>query len=179
MVEPDVHIVLVGPMGAGKTTIGQALSTVIGRRFLDSDAEIEAAHGRAGAQIATDLGTRELHAIEQSTLRQMLASTPGAVVAAAASVVDDADARELLSHHVALWLDAGDDVLEERRARSPHRRRIDATEAERLRDLRRPHFAACTVGRVDTSGDVATSIASVVEAVEVAGGSRPPTGGPG
>jgi shikimate kinase len=109
----------------------------------------------------------------------MLASTPGAVVAAAASVIDDADARDLLSHHVVVWLDAGDDVIEERRARSPHRRRIDATEAGRLRDLRRAHFADCTVGRVDTSADVATSVALTIDAIEAGDGSRPPTARPG
>jgi shikimate kinase len=170
MVDPDVHIVLLGPMGAGKTTVGRALADALGRRFLDSDDVIEGSRGRTGAQIAADLGTARLHEIELSTLAEMLGSVPGAVIAAAASVVDGTAGRELLARHFAIWLDADDDVLGDRRERSAHRRRIDADEARRLRELRRPHFAACAVARIDTSLDVAVSVARAMELVEGAGG---------
>ena len=90
------HVVLVGLMGSGKTTVGELLAARLGRPFADSDREIERATGRDGRTIAATDGTPALQALEARVLLAALAAPGPDVIAAAASVVDDAACRRAL-----------------------------------------------------------------------------------
>jgi shikimate kinase len=83
------HVVVTGLMGAGKTTIGRALSTRLGWPFSDSDAAITSPGGQTAREIAERSGPARLHRLEADHLRRALKATGRSVVAAAASVVDD------------------------------------------------------------------------------------------
>lgn len=161
-------MILIGPMGVGKTTVGIELAARLGRPFLDSDAVLTRDLGVDGATIARRRGVAALHEIEVATLARMASTTEPSVIAAAASVVDSADGRAVLMDGVTtVWLDAEPGVLEGRRAGSTHRRSIDAEEAERLRERRRPHFTSVAALRVDTTDVAPPEVADrIVGAIE-------------
>lgn len=86
---PNTNIIFIGPMGAGKTTVGRALAVELGREFIDSDQEIE---DRSGADIAwifdvegeTGFRDREEAVIDELTQRNgiVLATGGGAILRA-------------------------------------------------------------------------------------------------
>lgn len=83
---PPRHVVLVGPMGAGKSTLGRALAKCMGLPFIDLDAAIEARAGRRIAAIFADDGEPAFRALESEALREALAAAP-AVIAGGGGVV--------------------------------------------------------------------------------------------
>jgi shikimate kinase len=89
------HLVLVGPMGAGKTTLGQRIASARGLVFVDLDREIET---RAGADIPTIFareGEAGFRRREREALAEALAG-PGCVLATGGGAVLDADNRALM-----------------------------------------------------------------------------------
>ena len=170
--DPVRHVVLLGPMGAGKTTVGAALARRLGRPLVDNDVELESRAGRSAARIAAESGLDALHVLEADELRHALRRRPAAVVTAAASVVDRPDTPALLAGHVVVWLDAPAEVLEHRTAGSTHRPALapqGVGSAAALAEGRRPRFAALADVRVDaTAGgpdDVAAAIVTRLAAV--------------
>ncbi len=77
-------VFLVGFMGAGKTTVGRALATQLGWRFIDLDDHIEARQKRSIAEIFRESGEIEFRRAEATELRNLLAGLPiaGAAVVA-------------------------------------------------------------------------------------------------
>ncbi len=110
------HCVLVGLMGAGKSTVGSALAARLGWSFLDSDVEIQAATGRTVRELRDDIGVDAMHALEAEQLLRALASPEPAVIGAAASVVDVPACLEALRDPTVfvVWLQADPAVLAER-----------------------------------------------------------------
>src|SRR5262249_6752285 len=66
------HLVLVGPMGAGKSTIGEIVAKRLDRPYIDSDDEVERRTGRTARQIAAAEGLAALHRLELTVLRDSL-----------------------------------------------------------------------------------------------------------
>lgn len=109
MGEPPV--VLVGLMGAGKTSVATRLAALLGRPVRDSDQDLEQRYGMTAEQQYHQHGAGVLHAREAAALRDALAAQPPPVVAAAASVVDDPGCRAALAGGYVVWLDAPPGVL--------------------------------------------------------------------
>ena len=72
----DRPIVMVGLMGAGKTSIGRALSRRLGVPFVDSDKEIEAAAGCSVVDIFAMYGEKEFRRVEQRVIARLLETPP-------------------------------------------------------------------------------------------------------
>jgi shikimate kinase len=115
------HLVLVGPMGVGKTTVGRLVAAQLGRPFRDSDVDLSAA-GRNARDVAATEGVDALHVLEAETLLRSLAEPSPAVIAAAASVVEDARCRAALRPVFTVWLWAPAETLAERMRDGAHRR---------------------------------------------------------
>ena len=116
------HWVLVGLMGAGKSTVGTLLAARAHRRFIDNDERLLALTGQTAAQIQADLGREALHRAERDALAAALSESEPSVIAGAASVVDDPATRELLRRSATvIWLDADVDELADRVVRQSHR----------------------------------------------------------
>src|SRR5438046_697618 len=90
------HIVLVGLMGAGKTTVGRRLAGYLGWPWRDSDLDIEADTGSTVRELREGAGVDAMHALEAAQLLHALAETDPSVISAAASVVDSAVCRRAL-----------------------------------------------------------------------------------
>ncbi len=152
------HIVLLGPMGVGKTTIGAAVARQLGLPLLDSDGQIEALHGRSARAIAAADGVAALHSLEREALRAALDRPQRAVVAAAASVADDELVVAALAAHCCVWLRADAEVLAERQSSSAHRRSIGADELPGV--SRRDRVYARLASVVIDTGEVAVEQAA-------------------
>ena len=100
-------IVLVGMMGAGKTSVGERLAGRRGWPLLDSDRQVETMVGRTVARIWADDGEAGFRHLEARVLADALASPTPAVIAAAGGTVLDAANRQLLCLHTpVVWLRA-------------------------------------------------------------------------
>lgn len=163
-----VHVVLVGPMGAGKTTVGAGLAARLGRPLRDSDADLQASRGIRGREMAAREGVEALHRWEAEHLLGALAAPEPAVVAAAASVVEEPGCREALVRHFVVWLQAPARLLAARMSSGDHRRaltagRLDALEAlEALEARRAPWFASVADLVVDAAGTTPDEIVRTV-----------------
>lgn len=118
------HVVIVGLMGAGKTTVGERLGRDLGIPFVDGDVALRAATGRDASTIAASDGVAALASREARVLLDALAAPAPSVVAAAASVVDDPACRRALRGPgiVVVRLRARPRTLAARHAAAPHRR---------------------------------------------------------
>jgi shikimate kinase len=145
-------------MAVGKSTVGRALAARLGRPFRDSDDDLEATQGLTGRALAEREGVDALHRWEAGHLRAALAGTQPAVVAAAASVVDDDACLAALREPFVVWLRAPAGVLAQRIADGTrgddHRRALgDATAVAELQAHRAGRFAAVADLPVDTVAD--------------------------
>jgi shikimate kinase len=90
------HIVFVGAMGTGKTTIGRRVAAALGRAFVDNDELLERATGSTAAELAARDGAAALHRVEETTVLDALRAHPPAVIAAAASTIEEPLVRSAL-----------------------------------------------------------------------------------
>ena len=91
-------IVLIGPMGAGKSTVGRILASILGKQFLDSDEQIEKNAGASIPYIFEAEGEKGFRAREESTIRDLI-SGEGIVLATGGGAVLSANTRKLLKLH--------------------------------------------------------------------------------
>ncbi|WP_229821407.1 MULTISPECIES: shikimate kinase [Streptomyces] len=96
-------IVLVGPMGVGKSTVGQLLAERLGCAYRDTDDDIVAAQGRTIADIFVDEGEAAFRVLEKRAVAAALAGHTG-VLALGGGAVLDADTRALLAAHRVVYL---------------------------------------------------------------------------
>jgi shikimate kinase len=98
--------VLVGAMGAGKTTVGRLLAERWQVPFRDTDADVEVAEGRSISDIFVDSGEEHFRALERAAVASALAEHDG-VLALGGGAVLDAGTRDLLAGHRVVFLRVG------------------------------------------------------------------------
>jgi len=119
------HVVLLGLMGGGKTSVGRRVAARLGRPLLDGDEILEERFGQTAAQIADAEGVDRLHELEAEIALEALSSTTSAVIGPAASVVELDAVREAMTGHVVVWL-AGSAAYHARKAvQKDHRPLLD------------------------------------------------------
>ena len=116
------HVVLLGLMGTGKTSIGRPLAARLGRPLLDGDVVLEErTGGRTAREVAEAEGIDALHALEAELALELLRSAAPAVIGPAASVVEVPEVRDELEHHLVVWLTGPEDHLASTIGGKPHR----------------------------------------------------------
>jgi shikimate kinase len=117
------HIVMLGLMGTGKSSVGRIVARRLGRPFRDSDQEIEARTGRTVREIAAADGDDAMHDIEAAQLLEALLTPGPDVLAAAASVADRPECLAALrvAGIAPVWLDVDPDVAAARFGHQAHR----------------------------------------------------------
>jgi len=99
-------VVLVGPMGAGKTTVAGLLATAYGVTARDTDADVEQAAGRTVSDIFVESGEAAFRELERAAVSQALASHDGVLALGGGAVLDPAT-RDLLAGHRVVFLRVG------------------------------------------------------------------------
>ncbi|WP_399882820.1 shikimate kinase [Streptomyces sp. BBFR51] len=96
-------VVLVGPMGVGKSTVGQLLAGRLGVGYRDTDEDIVSAEGRSIAEIFVDEGEPAFREREKNAVRAALTGHDG-VLALGGGAILDADTRALLAGQRVVYL---------------------------------------------------------------------------
>lgn len=99
-------VVLVGPMGAGKSTVAELLAAAYDVPVRDTDADVEAAEGRSISDIFVDSGEATFRELERAAVAAALATHEG-VLSLGGGAVLDAATRELLVGHRVVFLRVG------------------------------------------------------------------------
>jgi shikimate kinase len=116
------RLVLVGMMGAGKTTVGRMVAGQLGWGYLDSDEQVMAATGRTVAELFSERGEAAFRAEEARVLAEALSGSEPVVVAAAGGVVLSPHNRALLARAgTVVWLRADPATLAGRVGSGTHR----------------------------------------------------------
>jgi shikimate kinase len=169
------HLVLVGLMGAGKTTIGGRCAARLGRPFVDTDDIVVAHTGRAVAEIFSSDGEAAFRALERGAVADACAAPVASVIACGGgAVLDAANRRVLREHGVVVWLDAPPDELARRTAGDDGRPLLATGDRiatlSRLARLRAGAYEAAAHARVDTTtGDEDAVVDAVLDAFEQLG----------
>ncbi|MBI4884071.1 MAG: shikimate kinase [Actinobacteria bacterium] len=167
MIRADQHLVLVGMMGVGKSTVARVLAQRLGREILDTDAIIETRTGRSVREIFSTDGEPQFRSIESEVFRDALAAPEPAIIVAGGGVVLSASNRVASRAAVArvVWLCAEPTTLVERVQSGQHRPLLDDDPAGTLNRMcaeREPLYreVADAIVRVDHR-----SVHEVAEAV--------------
>jgi shikimate kinase len=99
-------VVLVGPMGAGKSTVGALLASRLGVTLRDTDADIAAAAGKSVQDIFVDEGEEHFRRVEEEAVAAALAEHDGVVSLGGGAVLAD-QTRILLKEHTVVYLRVG------------------------------------------------------------------------
>ena len=114
-------VVLVGLMGAGKTTIGRRLAGRLGIPFRDADAEVERAAGITIAELFARYGEAEFRRGEQGVIRRLLSGGPIVLATGGGAFMDPVTRAAIRGVAVSVWLRCPLDVLVRRVGGRSHR----------------------------------------------------------
>jgi len=157
--------VLVGPMGAGKTTVGAILADSWGVALRDTDADVEAAEGRSVSDIFVDSGEAAFRALEAVAVAEALATHDG-VLALGGGAVLDPHTRELLAGHTVVFLRVGLSDAVNRVGLGVGRPLLLGNVRSRVKallDERAPLYEAVATIAVDTDGRTPEDVANEIE----------------
>ncbi len=132
----DRSIVLVGLMGAGKTSVGRRLARELGLPFLDADEEIEAAAGCSISDFFELHGEAEFRAGERRVIERLLTGPVCVLATGGGAFMDPATREAIRRHGISVWLRADLDVLVKRVGRRNNRPLLQGGDQRRiLQDL--------------------------------------------
>lgn len=172
-------IVLVGPMGVGKSTVGELLAERLGTTYRDTDADVVATAGKAISEIFFDEGEEHFRALERQAVRDALAQHEGVLSLGGGSVLDG-ETRELLAEHTVVYLSMDVDEAVRRVGLNTARPLLAVNPRRQWRELMdaRRHLyeeVAASVVATDarTPEEVAQAVLDVTELPERTGESVP------
>ena len=166
----DPVAVLIGPPGAGKSTVGPLLAALLGAEFAETDAMVEAEAGKPVSDIFISDGEPAFRALERAAVAQALASYPGIVALGGGAVMDPAT-QQLLAGQRVVYLQTGFTAAVQRVGLDTPRPLLLGNPRAQMRDLlaqRLPVYeslAAITVTTDDRDPqEIADEIAATVTA---------------
>ncbi|WP_374625593.1 shikimate kinase [Devosia sp.] len=173
-------IVLIGMMGAGKTTVGRRLAARLGRHFVDSDEEIEKAAGMSIEDIFRTRGEADFRAGEVRVIARLLKDR-GIVLGTGGGAFMNAETRALIkAAAISVWIKADFELLFQRVSRRSNRPLLKTANPRetlmKLIEQRYPTYAEAdvTVVSSDVPQDLVAS--EVIDAIVAHLGARETAG---
>lgn len=164
-------IVLVGLMGAGKSTVGRRLAARLGLRFRDADNEIEAAAGMSIPDIFATYGEAHFRDGERRVIERLLHGKPMVLATGGGAYMDSATREAIAQCGVSVWLRADLETLMRRVRKRSNRPLLQNPDPEgtmqRLIDARYPVYAladVCVESREGPHEKVVEAIISALDA---------------
>lgn len=152
MVNSSPRVVLVGPPGAGKSTIGRRLASALNLPLVDSDTLIEQGEGKPCGEVFAQLGEEEFRKLEAGYVARALAT--GGVVSLGGGAVLTDSTRTLLQRHTVVWIDVTPEEGIRRTANDTSRPVLNAANREEhyrnLLETREPFYREVADHRVRT-----------------------------
>ena len=162
-------IVLVGLMGAGKTTIGRRLAQRLRLPFVDADHAIEEAAGMSVSDIFARFGEPYFRDGERRVIARLIDGTRKVIATGGGAFLNDETRTLILDQALAIWLDATPDVLAERVGRRDTRpllRGRDAREAlSELAEKRNPYYAMAPIRVLSVAAPHDATVNAILEAI--------------
>lgn len=160
-------IVMVGMMGAGKTTIGRRLAPRLGLPFFDADAEIEKAAGMSVSELFQQHGEESFRRGEAQVIKRLIEGPPH-VLATGGGALINADTRSLIAERaISVWLRSDIDTIlvrSTRRGARPLLKTGDPRETlTRLLAEREPLYAAADIHIDSQPGPHANTVNLIIE----------------
>jgi shikimate kinase len=176
------QIIIIGFMGAGKSTVARALALRLSEVMADLDELITKSEGRSPAEIIEEDGETHFRVIETQTLREVLSAGAPAIVAVGGGAWTIAENRKLIADHgaLAVWLDAPFELCWKRIKAGSHVRPL-ARSLERAKQLyreRRSSYALANariaIEESDTAEEIAIKVTEESLPPNMSGGKTPP-----
>ena len=162
-------IVMVGLMGAGKSSIGRRLAARLDLPFVDADTEIEAAAGCTIAEFFERHGEAEFRDGERRVIARLLEGSPKVLATGGGAFMDEETRAAVAQSGISVWLRADLATLVRRTARRTSRPLLNnADPARTLEDLmetRHPVYALADITVESDDGPPDETVARVVEAL--------------
>ena len=142
-------VVLIGLMGAGKTSVGLRLADMLGVPFRDSDSEVEEAAGMSIPDIFARFGEAHFRDGERKVIARLLGEAPSVLATGGGAYMNEATRALIGERAVAVWLKADLDLLASRTAGRSHRPLLNTGDPRavlaRLKAEREPVYAEAAV----------------------------------
>jgi shikimate kinase len=164
--ETPVHpcVVLMGPPGSGKTTVGRALAALLGVELRDTDQAIEGQQGQSISDIFMDEGEPRFRELERAVVASCLASHSGVLSVGGGAVMDPVTSAALAGHTV-VFLDVGIADAAKRVGFDRSRPLLAVNPRAqwiKMMDLRRPTYERLATFSVQTGGRAPRDIAAEI-----------------
>lgn len=172
---PESHwsgkpIVLIGLMGAGKTTVGRRLAQRLSLPFVDADAEIEAAAGMTVADIFERFGEGHFRDGERRVIARLIDGTPKVIATGGGAFINEQTRALILDQAVAVWLDAAPAVLADRVRRRDTRPLLRGRDPEEvlteLAAVRNPIYALAPVHVQSVPAPHDATVTAILKAIQ-------------
>lgn len=162
-------IVLIGLMGAGKSTVGRRLAHRMRLPFVDADTEIETAAGMTISDIFERFGEPHFRDGERRVIARLIDGTPKVIATGGGAFLNEATRALILEHALAIWLDAEPAVLAERVRKRDHRPLLRGRDAEEvlteLAKVRNPFYALAPIRVASIAAPHDATVDAILKAI--------------
>lgn len=166
----DRPIVLVGLMGAGKTTVGRKLAGLLNAPFVDADEEIERAAAMSVAEIFERFGEPYFRDGERRVIARLMEDGRGVIATGGGAFVNPETRALILAQGIAVWIDCEVATLVQRTARRGTRPLLKAGDPaqilERLRHEREAFYAEAPIRVASDDRPHLETALQIIEAID-------------
>lgn len=165
----DRPVVLVGMMGAGKTTVGKRLAQRLGLPFVDADAEIEQAADMSINEIFERFGEDYFRDGERRVIARLMDGQPKVIATGGGAFTIEETRREIVGNAITIWLDADIATLAERVSRRDNRPLVKGKDAREVLEVlaseRNPAYSQADIRVKSAEGPHSHTVEKIMEAL--------------
>jgi len=166
----DKSVILVGMMGAGKTSVGRRLAAMLGVPFKDADIEIEEAAGCTVSEIFERFGEPAFREGERKVIARLLGEAPHVLATGGGAFMDPETRARIKESAISIWLKADIELLLERVGRKDTRPLLRTSDRhatlKALLEKREPVYAEADITVISDAGPQEAVVRKVLAALE-------------